>query len=387
MWLCRDEAVSVLPTVLIVVVGVPVVVAVRAGSWRRIRQETKAVLRRAAPLGIVVALIALAFVGPIVAVTEQNRAKYGVGLSNDLGQGAVATAFGQWQRVEVGGFRQDIPISAEQRRAVYRVSPAARRLAANLESPNNPWRVLACPRSPHACDIPGFATVWALRGAAAAAGQYRSGPASQRFFRQLAAQIQTACSSKRLRCATQLPASMQPLTQASVGALSHSFARLLAGASWPTNYFNLQQRARQIPQHARTVTAALVPATASTPAAAAAQTREFLGLRWPYSLLAGLYRVLIPLLLATSLVAVLVMLFRRNRRRAPLLILATAFAVGVVARTALLAVIDVVEFSTAQPRYGIPTHMFLIGFAVSGLVLLLDRPEPPERNARLVAQS
>ena len=90
-----------------------------------------------------------------------------------------------------------VPVTRDQRRAVYAVSPAATEMRSALEDPANVWQAASCAHKP--CDFPGGSFVWAMRDVAQRAGRMTSGRESQRFFGAIVDDIDDACGSV-LRC-------------------------------------------------------------------------------------------------------------------------------------------------------------------------------------------
>ena len=159
-------------------------------------------------------LVILAAGLPLYLVRAENEARYGLALDNDMAEGTFLRAYADWSRVEAGPRQYRIPITAEQRAAVYPVSPAARDLRPVLEAPDNGWRSFGCADLSAGCDFAGGWMVWALRDAAAAAGHFGSAVEAQRFFSRLSQEIVAACDDGTLTCAQELPASLQPLQRA-----------------------------------------------------------------------------------------------------------------------------------------------------------------------------
>ncbi len=385
-WLCREEGPWLLPA-LLVVVGGPPLAALGRGLFRRSgrRARPRRVLLRAARVLVAAGLVAICAAVPVVEVARTNLKYYGVALTNDLTTGQFARAFADWTTVEAGPSRPGIPISVSQRAAVYAVSPAARILEPSLENPKNAWQALTC-RVLHICDdLPGAVSVWAFRDAAASAGFFDSGAASQQFFATLDRQIETACGSGALHCARRLPVSVQSLQHfrlgpflASVrGSVAEVMASRYLGPGLPAP--------RTIQPAARVLYNATIIGMPRTAAAAAAQRVTYKRGAGQLRLLASAYRVLVPVLAVLGLLGLLWSLVRPRRSDLGLVVLTVGFFTAVVGRLVFVGLLDTTQFSTGgDARYQLPTHATLLVAGVTGTVLLVARvrslrPARPER--------
>jgi len=373
-WLCREEGPWLVPSVAIVAVGLP---ALRLARWRytepRTPAERRAVSWTAGRYVAVLLAIGAMFAGPIAFVTSRNDAHYGVALTNDSSAGQFGRAYLAWMRVEVGPIVRNVPITVQQRTAVYRVSPAARELQPYLEGPRDVWLRFSCGHATD-CDLRGAFTEWALRGAAARAGEMHTARTEQRFFGQLANQIADACHRHALRCRTALPAALQRFALAPPSAVAGSAADLLGRALWPTSYMATPtQRPAQLPASMRAQAHALVPDVPSSPQAASSDVATFKRNDWPYRVLGYGYTLLLPVLLAGAVALAGLRMVRARRWPGDLVVLSAALLVGVVVRLVVLALVDVVEFDTSLVRYGLPVAFFLLTYGVIAVFPALRR--------------
>jgi hypothetical protein len=385
-WLCREEGTWIFPSAIVIALGLPLY---GLASWWRTtpdrRADRKRLARRGGRVGIIMAVIGIALLGPIVYVSAENQSHYGATLVSDVASGEFPRAYADWSTVRAGKLRPLIPISREQRDAVYRVSSAARELQPYLEDPQNPW----CGGTKH-CDIPGAFMGFALRDAATSAGHFHSEREVQSFFGRLAQQIHMACETGRLTCTPRLPASLQPLQRVSWHPLLNSFAGSFGSVILSTNFFTLPNTAPNRLQAVRDETRAVVSRIPATQAAAVVQIRKFSEHTWPYDLLGAVYQPLLPLLLVLALAGVAFGLRGPRRPRFPLVILCGAFAVGVLSRLVLLAIVDTTEFTTRGinlPRLQLPTRALLLGFAVVGTSQLVEVARARTRSARALPEA
>jgi hypothetical protein len=368
-WLTREEGVTLLPPLAVLLAGMAL--ATWAARRRAGGPRWSFARARAGRAGVALVLVLLAGAGPLFAVRAVNEAQYGVALLNDHAEGAILRAYADWSRVEAGEERHHIPITAAQRAAVYEVSPAARELRAYLEDPENHWRGYECATPGTAvCDYAGGWMPWAIRDAAVVAGEFDDPRTGQAFFARLSDEIQAACEDGRLRCRPRLPATLQSLDRAPLGALTDNL--LLQLKHMLTGEFLYQPpTVNELPAEVRAEYAAVVHELPLTQAAADEELAGFLDRQWQYDRLGSVYRVLVPLAVVLGLIGVAIALVRivRRRRRTPyLLALALALAVGVLVRAFVLALIQTADWNVV-PRYLIPGHAMLLAFAVVGIAL------------------
>jgi hypothetical protein len=377
-WLCREEGPWILPAVAVIALGLPLgCLLVRWYGAGEGRSSGRRIGRQASRTGVALVIVGAAFAAPIAVVMVENRDHYGTMLTNDLTNGAFARAYADWGRVHAGGAEPTVPVTHGQREAVYRVSSAARLLQPTLEAPNNVWRRLSC-RYPasrkYGCDILGAFTVWAIRDAAAVAGQFRSAPDAQRFFTTLSQQIDTACSDHRLTCSARLPTFLQSLQQVRAGAALRSFGATAWSSAWSPAYTALPYVAYPTPQRARDAARAVIKPIAATSQAEEEELRRFQARDWPYRALADLYRWLLPALVVLGVVGAAAAAYRpRSFGQRPLVILCAALMVGVVGRLAVFTVVVLTQFDASGGRYQLPTRALMLAFGVVGSAMLVER--------------
>ncbi len=407
-WLCREEGVAILPTLLVIAAGLPALRLLERGRARRRPAAEPAPVAEPGPAagplpsvapasavepgpsvapaaepahpprprtvllrwGITLLAIGVCAVAPVWAVQAVNDDRYGAALSNDLSAGTFARAYADWTRVAGGSDVPLVPITADQLAAVYAVSPAARELEPYLAPAANPWLQLACGGAP-GCELPGAFTAWALRDAAAAAGHFSSAAAAQDFFGRLDAEIVSGCDSGELACGTALPAALQPLTRASFGGLASSMLAIVGEVVISEGLFDEPAQFWPDPLGFRPTALAVVTGLPADNAQAQQQMAAFDGTRWLYDALSGLYRVLLLAGTAVASVAITAGWWWVRRSRA-LLVLAIALLVGFLVRSALLALVDSVDFDATIARYQLASHVLLAGFAAVGAAAVAD---------------
>ena len=366
-WLTREEGVTILPPL-----GV-VVALVLASAWRTSRrsgthgQWGRATVTRAAAALLLVGLTAVV---PLDAVRMVNESRYGVAVLNDQGEGTFLRAYADWSRVEAGPRQFRVPISVEQRRAVYAVSPAARELRSDLEDLDNQWRYFGCADpTAVACDYAGGWMVWAIRDAATKAGHFDDAPSSQEFFARLSDEITGACDDGQLQCAPALPASLQGLQRAPAGLLAENFLVMLDDTVRARFLYETAVEVGEIPPEVRAEYAPVVSELPLSTRAAEEQMAGFQDRRPVYEFLGSAYRLLVPLTVLAGTAGLGLALYRAARRRARtqyLPALALGLGVAVIVRSALLAIIESADFDVVA-RYLLPGYAMLLCFAVVGV--------------------
>lgn len=180
------------------------------------------------------ALVGVLTVAAPLTVALINEAEYGVRVTDDYSDGSFADALTLWSSVQVAGSDPLVPISREQRAAVYAVSPTARSVAEQLEKPDSVWIARNC--SSHAdkqlpCDELGAFLTWALRDAAVKSHEISDARAFQGFFTDLAEEIRDACDSGELTCGRPgLSPDVPPLDRISERAVIANLAGHINGA-------------------------------------------------------------------------------------------------------------------------------------------------------------
>lgn len=375
-WLTREEGVTILPPLAVTLLGVLAITwrsrrrdgGPRHRSWRGIARPVVATVLVAVCAGV-----------PLYAVGAVNEARYGVPLLNDQGEGTFLRAYADWTRVDAGPRPARVPIDADQREAVYRVSPAARELRQSLEDPENQWRGFGCAaETADECEYAGGWMIWALREAAAARGHFDTAADAQAFFGRLSDDIEAACGDGRLTCSARLPASLQPLERAPLGPLLDN----IAGFAWDTltarDLYQTPVGAPELPDAYRAEYALVVSDVPATGATAERQMAAFRDHQWPYDALGGGYRILVPVavLLGLAGCALAAVGAVRGRGGGGLLpALALGLATGFAVRCFLLGVIQTADFDVVA-RYLLPGYAMVIAFAVVGMAAGLASISP-----------
>jgi hypothetical protein len=378
--LCREEGAWIDPSLVIVALGLPVAAFVKWRFRTPMPRDTKALYRRALRVGLAVVIIGGALYAPITAVKIKNQHVYGAALTNDMSSGWIFRAYADWSRVKAGTQRRYVPISRAQRQAVYQVSPAARQLAPTMENPHHAAIGGGCSTLGVCDDFTGGWTMWAMRGAAENAGHFRSEADAQTFFHQVSDDINRACDSGSLHCAARLPAAVQPLQRVALGPWLSSFGHLFQRVIWSNEMTKVRTMPLGIKPTDRATVMQSVSGVPPSQAAEDSRLRTVKSRSWLYDSLAGIYHLLVPLMLVAAVLGAAAALRRPRWPGAAMSVLLAALAVGVLTHLALLAVIDSNEFLAAY-RYLLPARTFLLALGVVGSVQLLEAVRARRQSA------
>lgn len=148
------------------------------------------------------ALICSGAYGVVATTKAMNSRTYHVALVDDLSSGAFVRAWGAWARVKAGPRQSDVAITESMRQAVYAVSPAAAQLRPYLESPTDFWKSVDCTSPLRICNDSGPWFEWDLRFAMGSLTGVRAVEDLQVHFTRLADEIDAACTSGHLQCAS-----------------------------------------------------------------------------------------------------------------------------------------------------------------------------------------
>jgi hypothetical protein len=224
-YLCREERTWLAPALLVTLVA-------GTARWGRIG---RAWLPKALVAGGTLLLAGLVLAGSLHWVATENEEHYGAPVITDLVEGEIAHAYAQWQRVDVGEARRFVVVTADQRRAVYRISPSARSLKQALEwFPGREMWGAGCGLADVCDDYSGAQFIWALRLAASETGHNTSADETYAFFRQISDDIENACGVE-FECTSPGIASMPPLSRAPLRAIPAS----VRDTSWFMATFNV----------------------------------------------------------------------------------------------------------------------------------------------------
>jgi len=191
-WTTREEGIWLVPTLLLFL---------GFATVRMWREEVADRWKRFSLLVMPFVMLALG----IFSVASLNNHYYGVFNTVEFKNEAFKRGVGAISRVEIEPWRQYVVASKNTRQAIYEVSPSFRQLEPFFEGPKGANIGLNAVKSfpdldLRPDDIAGGWFVWAVRTAVAEAGHYSDSQTAEKFYNQLAVEINTACDDGRLTC-------------------------------------------------------------------------------------------------------------------------------------------------------------------------------------------
>lgn len=190
LWITREEGVWVVPAALLLLIGTVM-------ARRHDRDELLRLARRVGAYGGACLLT-------VGLVASANLLRYGTFSVVDLKHAPFVETLRVLNSIRTSNPIAYVPVNRQQRELAYTVSPAFRELRPYLEQRDDlHWKKHGCALYPQSCgDYAGGWFLWAVRDAAAEAGHFASAAHADRFFGRIAAEVNAACNSGRLSCAT-----------------------------------------------------------------------------------------------------------------------------------------------------------------------------------------
>jgi len=187
----REESGSILPSVI-------------AGYiWILVSLRREASVRRHLQTLVVPPVL---FAACVLTVCTINRVEYGVFTVSELTRSTFVDAYSALLRVKHAHWRRWVPVPAETRARIYRVSPHFRELAPYLEGQmGQNWGTLGqesvtWDRDAMKREILGGFFGWAMRDSATLAGHHRTAVEAKKYYASIAKEVNDACAAGQLDC-------------------------------------------------------------------------------------------------------------------------------------------------------------------------------------------
>ncbi len=214
-WLTREEGIWIIPGMMILHL---------ATCWKfynYLKNEPHGFRKtRFLKICIMAGMPYVALLICISAVKGLNYHHYGIFTVVEIKSRPFTSAYAALSRVAYAETRRYVPVPAETRQKIYAVSPTFEKLHPYLEGPvGQKWIGYVCAAVPTenidhdsefyryidlieiACDdLAGGWFIWALRDSAAAAGFHCNALKAQRFYAQLANEVNESCDNGNIRC-------------------------------------------------------------------------------------------------------------------------------------------------------------------------------------------
>jgi hypothetical protein len=338
--------------------------------WKAGRIKPAAVLKGLAPWGLALA-VGLA---PVVAMAAANERTYGVFLLDDASYGSFVKAYGAMTRVVPEHWVANVPVPRDVRLKEYAVSPAFAELEPLLEGDvGAAWMVEG-----NASDVTGGWFIWAVREAAAKTGHYATAPEAQRYFQQVANEINAACNSGKLECVGPRATLRPPLRAQYAPLFLGAFARsvVVLAIFFPINPEPSKSvvppaMAAEIRSMTHGYWVGIDPAPAGRPAA-------MVLLR----VVLTVYQLVMPFAFVAALLGTRLVVQEATKRSASAAAIAKATLVLTLlccglGRAALVSIVDATSFPAVDPSYLAPAYDLLLIWAFISIP-----PWVAERRAR-----
>lgn len=368
-WLTREEGLWLVPS-LVLAAGYA------AHGWWRARASEGRHQATTPLLLFSFATIGAATLVGFVALA--NFVSYGAFNTVEVKSRPFERAYGALYRVQPARFQRLVVFPTDVRAAVYKVSPAARKLRPAFEGAiGEGWRRAGCTATPLiACNeiLAGWFQ-WALRDAVATAGYYRNAATAAGFYTRLADEVDRACDNGQLTCLPQRASLAPPFrTDYATGALQR--IPLLAEIYWSESlHVGPQNHSVAMPAQPTVGSERVVRMADFVGSAKPTETEA----RWSrlaserrnqaITKVIGLYSsiyaiVLVVLVMAAPFGFCLLIIRRRQPADEALIVLAAACWLAVAMRAILLLYLDVTAIPSINVLYASPASPLLVVAAI-----------------------
>lgn len=210
-WLTREEGVWIMPFL------VSILLFTIFKLWRERGKQWK--LKSILLIIPFVTLLISVFVVSLI-----NYYKYGIFATVEFQNNEFQEAYGSLTRVKDNKWQQFIPVSKEKMMKVYAVSPTFKKLKPFFDGDiGQGWAKFSTVQiNREVGEIEGGWFMWAFRDAVAAAGYYKNGNDTQNYYKQLSAEIDTACRKKELDCFRKRVTMMDPFYKEQINPIIDS---------------------------------------------------------------------------------------------------------------------------------------------------------------------
>lgn len=385
-WCTREEGVWLLPTLL-------ACLAVSIGTARATQGWRSAITRE----GLLAGGAAATAVFLVMLVAAMNYLRYGVFDVVEFKQKEFVSAYGALSRIKHETWTPYVVVPRAVVTKAAKVSPAVAELQPYLLSEGlDGFRAVGCSTYgvvPCDGEIRAGWFMWALREAAAQAGHYKSARLAKRFYGRLAQEINNACSRHELDCLPERHTLVPPFrwgymtdTLATTAKMA-LFVATFQTADVPRDPMScVLDDCGQIRRYTffldivRTSLFVRPPwlsnddfVRRSTEVIAPYQIRSVLVAKLAGALV-SLYRLVIPVLLAISILSygAMIAVAIRKRRPTPLLVVSTIAALMIATRLVLLAFLDATAIPSQNSLYLSPAYPAMVIFAILPIISITN---------------
>jgi hypothetical protein len=373
LWLTREEGIAILPAAAIA--GAALAIAI-------IRERPPRTLAR----GAAVALAVLVPLAAVAGCSGSNARHYGVPAVVELKTREVRAACGALLRAAGEAADPLVPLPRAARARLYAVSPSFRELERGFEGfLGDRWAAASHVMLPGPDgEITGGWWIWALRSVASEAGWHETGAGALAHYARLADEVNAACDAGLIPCGPPHDSLAPRLSGADARPILRSFARAVGyvvrfpdvvvrprPSRAPPDELALFARAT----HMRLSDLRGAPARPKPP-------QYVLRLRW-LGRVGAAYAWLVP---ALTLAAAAALAWRGRRFPVSLQVAFAALLALLLARLALVAVLDAASFPAVNPLHlapAFPIWLAIVGTAIAAAAA----PARPETRSGAVPSS
>lgn len=300
--------------------------------------------------------------GSVFTVSKVNEHYYGVDSTVEFKTPQFLSAYSSLTRVQDGVWMPQVPVSIEQRKLIYQVSPAFDQLKPYLEGGlGQDWASAADMPYPYQGQVNAGGFMWDFRAAVRYAGYYKNGRTAMDYYATLASQVNGACSDGKLKCVASTDSMYPPLNKGYIkpfeSILKYSFFFLIGFQQYNPVPLNPVGDTASIDQISNVTHQAITTHYGHKKI----DILKYIGMVYQYIFPAFTYLAIL------SYVFVLVF-FRPFRNH--LFIVTGLLAVTVFVRMVLLSFVHVTSFPAINSLYFSSTYPLVISFDVLSLVLL-----------------
>ena len=212
IWITREEGVWLIPGV-VSLAGVAFLKGARTSRWR-------------VSLAWVLALILST--ATVLSIGLSNRIVYGRFEIAEIKSAPFQSAMMALERASSADLRAYVPVPSQARARLYGAVPSFAKLQPVLDPPTsqNEWEHESCAALPQTCgEIAGGWFIWALRSAVEEIGMYQSPATADAFYTLIAHEVEGACRSGTLNCATLVPPLIPPMTMSQIRGFPRTIIR------------------------------------------------------------------------------------------------------------------------------------------------------------------
>ncbi len=328
-WITRGEGVWLLPSILLLL----------AASLWELGFQRKLLL---------LFLPFLFVLASTLTISTINKQHYGIFAVTEFKRSEFLEAYGSLARIQDEDWQQFVPVTQKQLALAYKVSPAMAELQPFLEGGlGEKWKNVSANFSGRSLpgEIEGGWFMWALREGVAEAGHYSEGPEAMAFYEKIASEIDAACEAQTIPCRAKKASMRPPLTSQNLKPFLKSFSQ---GAKFLIRFEGLTAHSKESRGDEMAMKLYSQFMRPNLPVDADAFKLKVL------ESVGRLHQLFVPMFFLLSLPLGVFWIFKK--RKSALFFIVCALFLALLARLAILALIDSTSFAAINIRYFSPLY-------------------------------